>query len=264
MLVWLGLAAAIAVAAPEQELLDASRAIEAGRLDQARAMIARAVAQRAPASAVDRLLAELAFRDGRTAEALDRYELLLKASPANSLYAERAAIAALKTGDVTRAGALAQRATASPAASWRAWNAQGVVADLQADWATADAAYARAAALAPDRPELLNNRGWSLMLRGDRAGALPVLERAVALDPRSTRARHNLELVQVALAEDLPRRRPGESDEDYAARLNDAGMIAQMQGASAKAVAAFTQAIDARHIYYGRAARNLLLAQQKP
>jgi tetratricopeptide (TPR) repeat protein len=102
------------------------------------------------------------------------------------------------------------------------------------------------------------------MLRGDWAAALPLLERAAALDPRSTRARHNLELVQVALAVDLPRRRPGESDLDYAARLNDAGMIAQMQGASAKAIAAFTQAIEARHIYYDRAARNLLLAQQKP
>jgi hypothetical protein len=100
------------------------------------------------------------------------------------------------------------------------------------------------------------------MLRGAWNLALPLVKRAAALDPQSARARHNLELVQVALAEELPLRRTGESDEDYAARLNDAGVVARMQGAQAKAVAAFTQAIEARGQWYQRAARNLALAQQ--
>ena len=264
MAAWLGMAAAVALAAPQPQLLEASRALEAGRLDQAKAMIAQAVALKAPAAAVDRLLAELAFRDGRNAEALQRYLALLTTSPANGLYAERAAIAALKLGDVARAAELARRATASPAASWRAWNAQGVVADFQGDWAAADTSYRRASALAPDRAEILNNRGWSLMLRGAWHLALPLLQRAAALDPQAARTRHNLELVQVALAEDLPQRRPGESDQDYAARLNDAGVIAQIQGASARAVAAFSRAIETRGLWYRRAARNLALAQQQP
>jgi len=261
---WLAMAAAVMLAAPDQQLLEASRALEAGRLDQAKAMIAKAVALKAPADAVDRLLAELAFREGRNSEALERYLGLLKLSPTNSLYAERAAIAALKLGDVARAADLARQATGSPAASWRAWNTLGVVADLQNDWLAADAAYRRASSLAPDRPELLNNRAWSLMLRGGWHLALPLLERAAALDPQSARTRHNLELLKVALAEDLPQRRPGESDQDYAVRLNDAGVMAQIQGASAKAVAAFSRAIETRGQWYGRAAQNLDLAQQKP
>jgi Flp pilus assembly protein TadD len=264
MLGWLGMAAAIALVAPDEQLLEASRALEAGRLDQARSMIAKAVAAKAPAAAVDRLLAELAFRDGRNAEALERYLGLLKESPTNSLYAERAAIAALKQGDAGRAADLAARATASPAASWRAWNALGVASDLKGDWAAADAAYGRASRLAPDRAEVLNNKGWSLMLRGAWHLALPLLERAAALDPQSTRSRHNLELVRVALAEDLPPRRAGESDQDYAARLNDAGVMARIQGAQAKAVAAFTRAIETRGLWYRRAAQNLELAQSKP
>jgi Flp pilus assembly protein TadD len=262
MLAWLGLAA-LALAAPDQQMLEASRALEAGRLDQAKAMIAKAIALKAPPAAVDRLLAELAFRENRDAEAVERFSVLLKDSPTNSLYAERAAIAALRQGDVARAADLALRATASPAASWRAWNARGVVADLLGDWAAADAAYRRASGLAPDRPELLNNRGWSLMLRGAWNLALPLVRRAAALDPQSVRARHNLELVQVAIAEELPQRRSGEEDEDYAARLNDAGVVARIQGASARAVAAFSRAIETRGQWYRRAASNLALAQQK-
>jgi len=263
MLAWLGIAAAVVLAAPDQQLLEAARALEAGRIDQAKTMIAKAVALKAPPAAVDRLLAELAFRDGRTAEALERYQALLNASPTNSLYAERAAIAALKLGEVARAAELARRATASPAASWRAWNARGVAADLQGDWAAADAAYGRASGLAPERAEILNNQGWSRMLRGEWGAALPLLERAAALDPQAARTRHNLELVHVALAGDLPRRRPGESDQDYAARLNDAGVMARIQGASARAVAAFSRAIETRNQWYRRAARNLALAQQQ-
>ena len=262
MLAWLGLAAAIALAAPDQQLLEASRALEAGRLDQAKAMIAKAVALKAPPAAVDRLLAELAFRDGRHAEALQRYLALLTTSPGNSLYAERAAIAALKLGELPRAAELAKRATASPAASWRAWNARGVVADFEGDWDAADAAYRRATGLAPERAEIFNNRGWSLMLRGAWNLALPLVKRAASLDPESARARHNLELVQVALAQDLPHRRTEESDQDYAARLNDAGVMARIQGEQAKAVAAFSRAIEARGQWYQRAARNLVVAQQ--
>ena len=96
-----------------------------------------------------------------------------------------------------------------------------------------------------------------------RAMNLPApRQRAASLDPQSARARHNLELVEVALAEDLPQRRSGESDQDYAARLNDAGVVARMQGTQAKAVAAFSRAIEARGKWYGRAARNLVLARQ--
>ena len=264
MLLWLGIAATVALASPDQQLLEAARALDAGRLDQARTMIAKAVALKAPAASVDRLLADLAFRDGRSAEALERYLVLLKASPTNSLYAERAAIAALKLGNVARAAELASQATASPGASWRAWNARGVAADLQGEWSVADTAFARASELAPERAEILNNKGWSLMLRGAWHLALPLLERATALDPQATRARNNLELVRVALAEDLPQRRANESDEDYAARLNDAGVMKQIQGAPAKAVAAFTQAIETRGLWYRRAARNLQLARQVP
>ena len=246
-----------APSATTERLAEAEHAIDVGRLDQARAMIAAAVAQGVKGEALDLLLADLAYAENNSAEALERYKLLLARHPADARFAERALISAIKTGNVTLAKSLAEQATASPSASWRAWNARGVAADLRGDFETSDASYQRALALAPDRAEVLNNMGWSKLLRGDWNGAIGPLEQAAELMPKNERAANNLELARAALASDLPQRRPGESDEDWAARLNDAGMAAELRGDRAKAVAAFSQAIQARTSWYDRAANNL-------
>jgi Flp pilus assembly protein TadD len=255
-------AAAQAAAAPSaQPLGEATHAIEAGRLNQARIMIGTAIKAGAKGEAIDRLLADLAFASGEWARALTLYEALLQARPANSTLAERAAIAAVRTGQVARAARHAEVATASPTASWKAWNASAVIADHQGRWDQADAAYAKALSLAPQHPEVLNNIGWSLLVRGRWEDALERLEQAAAKDPGSDRIANNLELARAAVSEDLPRRRPGESDTDWAARLNDAGVIARIQGQDKKAIAAFTQAIRARSEWFERAANNLALAE---
>ena len=245
-------------------LPEAEHAIEVGRLDQARAMIADRIARGVRGEGVDRALADLAYADGKSAEALERYKQLLGRHPNDALIAERAAISAIKTGDISQAKGLAEHATGLPKASWRAWNARGVAADLRSDFTTADASYERALALAPDQPSVLANMGWSKLLRGDWNGAVPPLEQAVRLMPNSERAANDLELAKAALASDLPQRRSGESDEDWAARLNDAGMAAQLKGERAKAVAAFSQAIEARPSWYARAANNLSALTGKP
>ena len=256
------LAAAVATASPPANALsEAAHAIDAGRLEQARKMIADAVAAGASGTAVDRLLADLAFKSGRNAEALARYQALLARFPTDHLLAQRAGIAALKIGDPAAAGLL-DRATQSPAASWRAWNARGVAADLRHDWADADAAYSKAARRAPEQAEVHNNRGWSKLLRGDWSEGLELLKHAAQLDPRSPRIANNLELARTALAEDLPRRRAGESGTDWAARLNDAGVAARLRGEKARAVAAFSRALEARDIWYDRAANNLAIAER--
>lgn len=258
------LAAALAtVSPPSQPLSEAAHAIAAGRLEQAREMIAHAVAAGAKGAPVERLLADLAFTSGRNAEALARYEALLAENPKDLLVAERAGIAAIKSGDAGRAAGHLERATAWVGASWRAWNARGVVADLRHDWAAADAAYAQAAKRSPNQAEIYNNSGWSKLLRGDWGDGLALLLRAAELDPSSRRIADNLELARAAVAEDLPRRRTGESDRDWAARLNDAGVVARLRGDHTRAVAAFSQAIDARDVWYERAANNMKLAQSE-
>jgi tetratricopeptide (TPR) repeat protein len=264
----IGLFALVAAAAsapatvpdPHKLIGGAAQAIDSGRFVQARIMTGRAMSLGLRGAEVDRVLADLAFGEGRYAEAVIRYDALLLSNPANASLLERAAIAALRLGDLVHARPLIVRATTADGASWRAWNARGVVADFERNWPDADAAYARALHLQPRRADVINNRGWSQLLRGDWIEAIADFEQAAALDPASARIRNNLELARAALSADLPRRRDGELDEDWAARLNDAGVAAEILGDRRRAIAAFTRALEASGRWYTRAANNLSAA----
>ena len=261
MLGFLLLASASAAAPVNDRLAEAHHAIEAGRIDQARAMIAGEMAKGAKGAPVDQLLGDLAFAAGNHTEAAARYELLLNAGRTDARLLERAAISSAKSGWMARAAVLAERAVAAPGASWRAWNVRGVIADLRNEFALADDSYTRAKALAPGNGDVLNNLGWSYLLRGEWEKAMATLEQAAAANPKSERTANNLELARAALAHDLPRRRPREPDTAYAARLNDAGVAAQARGERKRAIAAFAQAIQARGRWYRRAAQNLERAE---
>lgn len=243
-------------------LRNASHAIESARLEQASIMVARAMTARAAGPQLARVLANLAFAKGNYGEALVRYQSLVAKAPDDVFLLERAAISALELGDGARASPFIDRATALQGATWRAWNARGVAADMRADWADADLSYRSAARLGPNRAEPLANQGWSMILRGRWQDAVPYLEQAAALDRTSTRIADNLELAKAALAGDLPERRSHESLTSWAQRLNDAGVAAAILGNKPKASAAFTQALEASGSWYAAAANNLDLVKQ--
>ncbi|MCC6889006.1 MAG: tetratricopeptide repeat protein [Hyphomicrobiales bacterium] len=60
----------------------------------------------------------------------------------------------------------------------------------------ADRAYAQAAALVGDTPEIMNNRGFSYILRGDYRRARRTLLAAQARAPENPYIRNNLELLE--------------------------------------------------------------------
>ena len=260
----LALSAAVAAAQPyDSTLAEANHAVTAGRLEQARALVGRAMQQGATGEAVELVLADIEFATGRDAAALTRYESLLRGQSNNVILLEHAGIAAARLGRNEQARAFLDRATSLPQATWRAWNARGAVADRLGDWDAADRAYEQAASIAPQRAEIHNNLGWSLLARGRWAAAVEPLERAATLDPKSGRIAANLDLARMAAAQDLPQRRAGESDIDWAARLNDAGMMAKAQGDTKRAIAAFSRAVRARSSWYERAANNLASMERK-
>jgi Flp pilus assembly protein TadD len=238
-------------------LAEAGRAIAAGRLDQAKSMLGVAIAAGARGDPVDRLLADLSFARGENEQALNLYKALLADHPDELLLLERAGIAALRLGRVSDATVLLDRATRQPLAGWRSWNARGVAADRQGRWDEADAAYSKALALDSSQAEVANNYGWSMMLQGRWTEALSSFERAAAINPRLPRLANNLELARAAVATELPERAAGEDDDSFAARLNDAGVVAAASGQTKKAEAAFAQAIEVRSRWYVRAAENL-------
>jgi Flp pilus assembly protein TadD len=241
---------------------DASHAIDAGRLEEAKLLIARAVAAGFTGAPVERLTADLDFASGRYSDALALYQHLVGSSARRTSDCEKGAVAALEMGRVADAKPLVECAVAANHPSWRAWNAKGVLADFTNDWTAADGAYARAHELSPKDARIINNQGWSKLLRGEWAAAIPYLEQAAALDGKSTRIANNLELARAALAADLPRRRPGESERDWAMRLNDAGVAAELLGDRKRAIAAFSQALDANPTWYERASNNLKALSQ--
>jgi len=258
------LAAGIATAQPPSSILDeAAHAIEVNRLEEARLILTNAAREGYSGYRVDRLLADLAFAEGSYTQAEAGYTSLLKLRPDDEGLAERGGIAALKADDLGQAHVLLSKAVRSSHATWRAWNAQGVLCDLEGNWAGADRAYAEAFVLSPEQSDLLNNKGWSLMLRGEPARALEFFEHAAQMNPKNSRIANNRELARAAIAKELPVRRPKESDSAYAARLNDAGMVAEQQGENARAIAAFSQAIAVNDRWFARAANNLKEAEAR-
>lgn len=252
------LAALLVAQTPGQvDPAEIAHAIEAKRLDQARQMLANAAAAGETAPEFDRLRADLAFARKNWPDAHARYLALAAADPKDGRSAERAAIASIILGDTAAADALIEQAIQSGKATWRAWNAKAVLCDQRGDWTCADEAFQVATSMAPDQPQVLNNHGWSLLLRGQWGDAAELLEKASDLGPHLRRSQNNLELARAALAEDLPQRRPDESDADFAARLNDAGVLAAMRGDRGRAIAAFSRALEVSDSWYARAAANL-------
>lgn len=243
-------------------LKDAAQAIDAGRLQEAKLIIARAMSAGFKGAPVDRLTADLAFASGKYPEAMAAYQHLAAFPNKRRADCEKGAISALEIDRFDDAKPLVECAVAPANASWRAWNARGVLADSQHDWATADESYERALKLAPNEARVINNQGWSMLLRGDWAAAVPLFRTAAALDKDSARIANNLELAKTALAADLPRRRSGEANADWAVRLNDAGVAAELLGDKQRAIAAFTQALDASPVWYDRASNNLKALSQ--
>lgn len=241
----------------QNQLDEAAYALSEGRTLQARTMLGEAVRLGAHGEAVERLLADLDFAERRFEQSLARTRMLLVANPDDIVLLERAGLSTLALGNSAEAESMLQRAVRLGSDRWGTFNGLGIVADRKGDWAGAEAAYAQAERLGPDHGVLFNNRGWSLLLQGRWEEALLPLTQAVAMAPDNKRYTANLALAEMAVSEDLPRRGENETDDSFAARLNDAGVVAAAQGLDTKAIAAFTRAIEARSQYYERAASNL-------
>lgn len=244
------------MSAADRWLAEADHALRQGRIEQARLMVGSAVEAGATGAPVNRLLAAIAFTEGKHVQSLDLAKAQLVNAPDDAAMLEIGGMSALHVGNAEDAFLLLRRAAALSTPRWQVMNALGVAADRIGQFDVAEAAYAQALSLAPDEAKVLNNFGWSLLLQGRWAEARGPLERAVQINPELAVARRNLDLARMATGAGLPQRTRGESDNEFAARLNDAGVVAAAQGDYDRAVAAFTEAIDASSFWYEKAARN--------
>ncbi|MFL6797287.1 MAG: tetratricopeptide repeat protein [Xanthobacteraceae bacterium] len=79
-----------------------------------------------------------------------------------------------------------------------AWNGLAASYDRLRRWDLADRAYAQAMKIAGPQAELLNNWGYSYMLRGDYRRAQETLLQAQVQDPANPYIKNNLELLDVS------------------------------------------------------------------
>lgn len=151
---------------------------------------------------------------------------------------------------------------ATDSAPWRAYNALGILADMDGDPVMAEQLYQQALAANPGSPRVLNNLGYSRYLVGDWVGARKALELALTTDPSYELAWRNLGLVQAreknytAALEALGR--TGEESEAY----NDVGFVSMMAGDYSQALAFFNQAMRLSPAYYVTASENARNAER--
>jgi tetratricopeptide (TPR) repeat protein len=76
--------------------------------------------------------------------------------------------------------------------------------DRQRRFELADRAYDQATKIAGPTAEILNNRGYSYMLRGDQRRARETLLEAQARDPGNAYVKNNLEMLEASLRKGKP------------------------------------------------------------
>lgn len=133
---------------------------------------------------------------------------------------------------------------------------EAALADYHEDWATADAAYDAARLLSTEPAKVLNNWGYSRMMRGDLKEAEKTFEQAILFDPTLFQAKNNL-----ALAYGLQKqyRLPvvTMTEEEKAVVLHNLAVLAIRQGDKDIARGLLTQAVDIHPRHFAAAADKL-------
>jgi Flp pilus assembly protein TadD len=165
---------------------------EQGKLEEARAHV-RETRALSPADRVQLILAEAQLlRDGkRHREAYEFLEKALGEQPAQPELLYETALLAEKLGQLDVLERHLRRLIELQPDSAQAYNALGYsLADRNIRLPEAHELIAKALALAPEDPFILDSMGWVLYRTGDLAGALAHLERAYGQRPDPEIAAH--------------------------------------------------------------------------
>jgi Tfp pilus assembly protein PilF len=137
-------------------------------------------------------LAILAYRDGRSKEALHLLRQTALLEPGNVAVLKSYAQVLRKTGEPGKAAEVFQLALDAEPRDAAVWNAVGVCLQESGKPAQAMEAYLRALALEPQSAEVLNNMGIVLLHEKDIDGAIDSFEQALALKEDYADAHSNL------------------------------------------------------------------------
>jgi len=245
----------------EQVAADVERAIDEKRFIDAGAMIQMAALSGSNDPRLGLLSAKLEFGRGRYAEALDQFRKSEATLQTRAAAMEGEGLCLVLSGRENEALPVLKKAVAEYPQSWRAWNALGGAYDNQAKWAEADDAYAHAMATSNAPAIVINNRGYSYLLRNRLDEATADFVEALRQRPDLETARTNLRLA-MALKGEYVRATAGSQKGAEAALLNNAGFAALVRGDYTQAESLLQQAMARKGEYYDLAAANLELVRE--
>jgi Flp pilus assembly protein TadD len=245
----------------DQTVADIQRAIDEKRFLDANAMIDMAVLAGSKDPRLGLLLAKSDLGRGRYDQALGEFRTAQGSPATRGPAMEGEGLSLALSGRQVEALPLLKKTVAEFPQSWRAWNALGGAYDDQGKWAEADDAYTHALA-ASDAPAIvLNNRGYSYLLRNRLDEATADFVEALRQRPDLEVARTNLRLA-IAMKGEYTRATAGAQKDTEAAMLNNAGFAALVRGDYTQAEVLLQQAMARKGEYYELAAANLQLVRE--
>ena len=201
-------------------------------------------------------MAEADLGLGAAGPAREAFASLAANEPVRTRALQGLGLANLRLGDRDAALAALELATEADPKLWRAWVGLARLHDGKGEWDLATKAYDQALATAPDRGLVLNNRGVSMLARGEPAEAAKQFEQALQVRPDLATAKANLRLA-LAMAGHDGDILAASGTEELPQVLNNLGFIAMVQGDLPRAESYFYRAIEASPTFYQRAYDNL-------
>lgn len=242
----------------QRDLRSAADAVLRNESPQAALDAYRQALQMDPADAEAWAGVSQAYRQlGAMREAGAAVQRAVQLRPDNSRVLEAAGLLMASTHRWEIAAGYLQSAVDKGASSWQLFNALGVCADMQSNYAAASTHYAQAIALQPSAL-LYNNQGYSLYMAHNYGAATTSFESALRLEPKNALAWRNLSLVRMRQGELEGALQAAFKGGEIPAALNDIGYIAMLDGQNPTAKYFFELAIDmAPSKHYPRAQENL-------
>lgn len=202
-------------------------------------------------------IAQVMLDQGKNQEALRAYHLILAEQPDNLTAQEGRGLAWLGLGEWKQARAQLTKVNQTEPGRWRVLNGLGVAADMNGDFAAAARWYGEALQAGGERPMVINNAGYSLIMAGDYRAAEQLLERGALRFPDEHRINHNLAIAQARQGRYNDAIRTWRKTMERVDALNNAGYIAKLNGDTEKARAMFNEAAAISTRYRPRVDANL-------
>ncbi|MGV3591108.1 MAG: tetratricopeptide repeat protein [Gammaproteobacteria bacterium] len=247
----------------------AAQVMETGDLQRARALVAPLLAQDATHDnlqsrvAAMHILLRVHTIMGDRAAMRETAASILDAEASDPSALEVLGLLALEELQLDIARDYLTRAVQIDARRWSAWNALGIVADEQQNYAEAAMYFERGLAIVPAHPRLLANLGWSQVLAGELQAGEQLLRRSLETAPDSLVTRSNLAFVVALQGNYEDARKLYGEIYDPAVAANNVGYAALLRRDRHNAEDYLREAISLKPSFYEKASNNLKIAYER-